>query len=187
MDNEKKQETDLAYQVILGVFCALILFWLIVKLAVLEKAKTEAREAKKLLGPVHYYRRERPEGTIKVQIQMEPSEETRKHLESIRRELERAQKQAEEAAKEAQMEVDLALYEYRLSNMSYPELQALVRRQKVLAVLEDGLWHSGQEIEARADVANAHTAVSELGANGYNVDCKCLRRGVCIYRLKTDE
>jgi len=47
MDNGKKQETDLAYRVILGVFCALILFWLTVKVVIKEKAQAEAREAQK--------------------------------------------------------------------------------------------------------------------------------------------
>lgn len=57
------------------------------------------------------------------------------------------------------------------------------RLLRVLAMLADGKAYTTREIQLNAEVCNAHTCVSELRANGYEIECTCIRKGVYQYRL----
>jgi hypothetical protein len=61
------------------------------------------------------------------------------------------------------------------------------RLMRVLALLCDGQAYSTREIQGKANVCNAHTCVSELRANGYDIDCKCISRGLYKYRLNGEK
>lgn len=58
------------------------------------------------------------------------------------------------------------------------------RLLRVLGVLAAGAWVSSRELQSRADVCAPSTCVSELRANGHNIECRQVGR-VWFYQLKT--
>lgn len=55
------------------------------------------------------------------------------------------------------------------------------RLQRVADLLADGREYSTREISRQADVFAVNSIVAELRANGYDVRCKCLGRGLFVY------
>lgn len=55
------------------------------------------------------------------------------------------------------------------------------RLQRVADLLADGREYSTREISRQADVYAVNSIVAELRANGYDVQCKCLGRGLFVY------
>lgn len=58
------------------------------------------------------------------------------------------------------------------------------RLQRVYNCLQSGP-KTTMEISREAEVCAVNSIVSELRANGKEISCKCLRRGVFEYRLET--
>jgi hypothetical protein len=65
----------------------------------------------------------------------------------------------------------------------YAKISNSQRLMRVLAFLSDGQIYTTREIQQNANVCNAHTCVSELRANGYEIPCTCIGRGRFVYRL----
>lgn len=65
-------------------------------------------------------------------------------------------------------------------------LQKSGRLRRVLDVLKDGFKHSTMAIQAHAQVCAPGTCVSELRANGYNIECK-RSKGRFWYQLITQK
>jgi hypothetical protein len=65
-------------------------------------------------------------------------------------------------------------------------LDSSERLQRVLDVLLDRQWHSTLDIMQRTYLCAVGSAISELRANGVNVECRCAGHGKYEYRL-TDE
>lgn len=57
------------------------------------------------------------------------------------------------------------------------------RLQKVLNVLSDGQWHSTLDIMLKTYLCAVGSAVSELRANGYDIECRCVKHGRYEYKL----
>jgi len=67
--------------------------------------------------------------------------------------------------------------------MHYARLEKSGRLQRVLALLSDGLPRTTREIVRGADVCAVNSIVTEIRANGYDIDCRCIGRGLFEYRL----
>jgi len=67
--------------------------------------------------------------------------------------------------------------------MHAARLEASARLQRVLALLEDGQWHSTLDIVMAAQVCAVNSCVAELRANGFRVDCRRVGRERFEYRL----
>lgn len=75
--------------------------------------------------------------------------------------------------------------------MHAARLEASIRLQRVLAVLEDGEEHSTLDIVREACVCAVNSCIAELRANGAAIDCRQARNAdggrIWLYRLKIDE
>lgn len=60
------------------------------------------------------------------------------------------------------------------------------RLQKVLAVLSDGERHGTLEIASKTQLCAVGSAISELRANGLQINCQCVKRGRFEYQLIGD-
>lgn len=58
------------------------------------------------------------------------------------------------------------------------------RLQRVLALLEDGRWHSTLDIVIGAGVCAVNSCIAELRANGYSVACRRVGKDRFEYRLE---
>lgn len=66
--------------------------------------------------------------------------------------------------------------------MHAANVKTSTRLQRTLALLGDKCWHDTREVTLQANVMAAHSAIAELRANGYTIDCR--KRGeVFEYRL----
>ena len=63
------------------------------------------------------------------------------------------------------------------------KIESSKRLMRVLALLSDGRAYTTKEIIDNAFVCNPSTCASELRANGYDISCKCIGRGLFEYRL----
>ncbi|RLB71359.1 MAG: hypothetical protein DRH04_01935 [Deltaproteobacteria bacterium] len=61
------------------------------------------------------------------------------------------------------------------------------RLQRVLSLLRMRGWYTTWEIMKRARVCAVNTAISELRANGYDIECKRFGQNLYAYRLKREE
>ena len=66
--------------------------------------------------------------------------------------------------------------------MNYAKLEKSARLQRVLAYLKDGLSHSTRDIIREANVCAVNSCISELRANGYDIDCK-KSEGIFLYTI----
>jgi len=64
-------------------------------------------------------------------------------------------------------------------------LKTSERLQKVLAVLQDGQWHSSFDLMQKTNLVAVGSAISELRANGLEIKCECEAMGKYKYRLIT--
>jgi hypothetical protein len=71
----------------------------------------------------------------------------------------------------------------RLSMRHAASIESSERLQKVLDVLQDRQWHSTLDIMQRTFLCAVGSAVSELRANGIEVECRCAGKGRYEYRL----
>lgn len=60
------------------------------------------------------------------------------------------------------------------------------RLQKVLDVLQDRSWHSTFDIMILTSLCAVGSAISELRANGIEVECRCAGTGRYEYRLVSE-
>ena len=58
------------------------------------------------------------------------------------------------------------------------------RLQKVLDVLQDRQWHSSLDIMLKTSLVAVGSAISELRANGIEIECRCVGKGRYEYRLR---
>ena len=68
--------------------------------------------------------------------------------------------------------------------MHYARVEKSNRLQRVLAALSCGRALTTRTIVRRARVCAVNSIVSELRANGYVIECRCIRKGVFTYQLK---
>lgn len=61
------------------------------------------------------------------------------------------------------------------------------RLQRVAALLAGGGEYSTLEIIQQAGVCAVNSIISELRANGRDVRCKCIGRGVYVYWMPIEE
>lgn len=61
------------------------------------------------------------------------------------------------------------------------------RLQRVADLLADGREYTTREISRQADVFAVNSIMAELRANGYDVRCKCLGRGLFVYWIPREE
>lgn len=71
--------------------------------------------------------------------------------------------------------------------LHWARLDRSLRLQRVLAVLSDGEGHTTRDLIRQADVCAINSCVSELRANGLDIDCKPEGRGRFSYRLIKQE
>lgn len=67
--------------------------------------------------------------------------------------------------------------------MHFAKIEGSNRLQKVLRVLEDGTPKTTLEIATTTKLCAVGSAIGELRRNGYNILCRCIRRGVFEYTL----
>ena len=60
--------------------------------------------------------------------------------------------------------------------MHAARIESSPRLRRVLAVLEDGRWHTTREIAREADVCAVNSCIAELRENGLDVECRQERR-----------
>ena len=58
------------------------------------------------------------------------------------------------------------------------------RLQKLINVLKDMQWHSTLDIMLKTSLCAVGSAISELRANGIDVECRCVGHGRYEYRLE---
>ena len=56
--------------------------------------------------------------------------------------------------------------------MHYGRIERSPRLQRVREVLRDCRWHSTRQIMAEANVCAVNSCISELRANGFQIDCE---------------
>lgn len=56
--------------------------------------------------------------------------------------------------------------------MHAARIESSARLRRVMAVLEDGGWHSTREIMREADVCAVNSCIAELRENGLDVECR---------------
>jgi hypothetical protein len=66
------------------------------------------------------------------------------------------------------------------------QLQSSERLQKVLDVLQDRQWHGTFKIMMETSLCAVGSAISELRANGLEIECRCAGKGRYEYRLVSD-
>lgn len=67
--------------------------------------------------------------------------------------------------------------------MNHANADRSIRLQRFLGVLSDGQWHGTREIVMAAEIMAVNSAAAEVRANGIQVDCRCIGRGIYQYRL----
>lgn len=65
--------------------------------------------------------------------------------------------------------------------MHYAQLKNSKRLQRLLKVLEDGQKHSTFDIITEAKICAVNSAVAELRANGFNINCKRIAKNIWQY------
>jgi hypothetical protein len=60
------------------------------------------------------------------------------------------------------------------------------RLQGVLAILKDRAWHGSFELMRQTNLVAIGSAISEIRANGYEVESRCVGQGRYEYRLVED-
>lgn len=69
--------------------------------------------------------------------------------------------------------------------MNYARLESSPRLQRLAEVLADQREHSTLDLAMRAGICAVNSAIAELRANGYDIDCR--RQGdTWLYRLHTN-
>jgi biotin operon repressor len=69
--------------------------------------------------------------------------------------------------------------------MNHARLESSHRLQRLAEALADGHEHSTLDLAMRAGICAVNSAVAELRANGYDIECR--RQGeVWLYRLHTN-
>ncbi len=66
----------------------------------------------------------------------------------------------------------------------YAKVENSPRLRRVLDVLDDGEWHSTFDIMSRTQLCAVGSAVSELRANGLDIESRCVGQGKYEYRLR---
>ena len=69
-------------------------------------------------------------------------------------------------------------------------LERSPRLQRVQALLANGRWHSTREIMPGANVCAVNSCVSELRANGFEIECQqqvCAGERLFFYKLVREE
>lgn len=72
------------------------------------------------------------------------------------------------------------------SQMHYARLEKSPRLQRLLAVLQNGYWHSTRELILRANICAVNSTIAELRANGFEIECRQVGRGRFEYLLKKE-
>lgn len=65
----------------------------------------------------------------------------------------------------------------------YARIEESDRLRRVHKLLADGDWHGTRQIMIDADVCAVNTVISELRANGFSIDTRCVGRGRFEYRM----
>lgn len=68
--------------------------------------------------------------------------------------------------------------------MHYARIESSPRLQRVLAFLSDGGAKTTREIVLGADVCAVNSIIAELRANGFDIKCRHIRKGLFEYELK---
>lgn len=63
------------------------------------------------------------------------------------------------------------------------KIESSERLQKVLAILEDGDWHGSFELMSQTKLVAIGSAISEIRANGFGIESRCVGQGRYEYRL----
>lgn len=71
-------------------------------------------------------------------------------------------------------------------NRHAAKIESSERLQKVLDMLQDRQWHSTLDIMLRTSLCAVGSAISELRANGIEVECRCVGHGKYEYRLVSE-
>ncbi len=71
--------------------------------------------------------------------------------------------------------------------MNHAKVKTSNRLQRLLRVLADGREHSTLDLSIQAKICAVSAAISELRANGYDIECWCLGRGKFVYKLVENE
>lgn len=66
----------------------------------------------------------------------------------------------------------------------YAQLETSPRLQRLLKFLSDGRARTTLEIIQQAQVCAVSTAIKELRMNGFEIECRPVRRGVYEYQMK---
>jgi len=66
------------------------------------------------------------------------------------------------------------------------QIETSERLQKVLDVLLDRQWHGTLDIMLKTSLCAVGSAISELRANGIDVECRCMGKGRYEYRLNSE-
>ncbi|MBI5634883.1 MAG: hypothetical protein HZA15_15555 [Nitrospirae bacterium] len=66
------------------------------------------------------------------------------------------------------------------------QIETSERLQKVLEVLQDRQWHGTFDIMMQTSLCAVGSAISELRANGIEVECRCAGKGRYEYRLNSE-
>ena len=69
----------------------------------------------------------------------------------------------------------------------YAKLKNSPRLQRLLKVLKRGRAYTTRELMYLADICAVGTAVAELRRNGFQIDCKCVSKGLFSYTLTEDQ
>ncbi len=67
--------------------------------------------------------------------------------------------------------------------MHFARIETSERLQKVLAVLKDYRPRTTREIIHEADVCAVNSIISEIRANGFQIRCTLIKRGIFEYQL----
>jgi hypothetical protein len=69
------------------------------------------------------------------------------------------------------------------NRIHYARIETSARLRRVYQLLTDGEWHGTWDIMTRAEVCAASTAIAELRANGFDIETRCVGRGLYEYRI----
>jgi hypothetical protein len=76
--------------------------------------------------------------------------------------------------------------------MHYAKIENSPRLQRALKTLksrwdyvdDEYAWWSTRELIDYSHICAVNSAISELRANGYDIECKCITKGLYWYRLR---
>ncbi len=68
--------------------------------------------------------------------------------------------------------------------MHYARIESSPRLQRVLALLSDGRPRTTREIVIEGNVCAVNSIIAELRANGFDIECRHIKKGLFEYELK---